>query len=144
MTDCPFCKILAGELPSSQVYQDQHCTVIMDIQPINPGHMLVLPNEHITHLTELDPELTSHLFLTARKMAAGLMDSGIEAEGFNLWLADGKAAFQEVPHAHVHVIPRFGGDGFSFDFSPRYFELPTRDELEKNAYHIRGALEKGG
>jgi histidine triad (HIT) family protein len=143
MSDCPFCKILAGELPSSEVYQDQHCTVIMDIQPINPGHMLVLPNEHVTHLTELEPDQASHLFLTAREMAAGLMDSGIEAEGFNLWLADGKAAFQEVPHAHIHVIPRFADDGFAFEFSPRYFELPTRDELEKNAYHIRQALGKG-
>ena len=141
MSECPFCKILAAELPCSEVYRDERCAVIMDIQPINPGHMLVMPIEHITHLTELEPDLSAHLFLTARKMAAGLMDSGIEAEGFNLFLADGKAARQDVPHAHIHVIPRFKGDGFSFEFSPRYFELPTRDELDKNAYFLRQALD---
>lgn len=141
MNDCPFCKILAGDLPSSEVYRDNRCTVILDIQPINPGHMLVLPNQHSTHLSELEPDLASALFLTARTAASALMDSGIQAEGYNLLLADGKAANQEVPHAHLHVIPRFEGDGFSFTFSPRYYELPTRDELDKNAFFIRQALK---
>lgn len=141
MTDCPFCKIIAGELPSSIVYQDQTCLAVMDIQPINPGHLLILPKQHREHLGELDPEISGHLLQIAQKLARALTSSGIRSEGFNLLMADGKAAGQDVPHVHLHLIPRYPGDGFEFKFSSRYFELPTRDELDKNAFFIKQALE---
>lgn len=142
MPDCPFCKILQGDLPASIVYQDDRCTALLDIQPINQGHVLVLPNEHVASLAELDPELGSHLFNLSRDLAAALRSSGFQCEGVNLLLADGKAAMQEVPHLHLHVIPRFEGDGFQFQFGSTYFELPTRDELDQNADHIRQALDR--
>jgi histidine triad (HIT) family protein len=141
MSDCPFCNILSGDLPTSTVYQDQICSAVMDIQPINPGHLLVMPNEHIEDLTSLPPDITSHIFLVAKKLALAVRQSGVECEGINLFLADGKAAMQEVPHFHLHIIPRFDDDGFGFQFSPRYAELPTREELDKNAFHIRQALQ---
>lgn len=141
MNDCLFCSILASDLESTKVYQDKECTVLMDIQPINPGHMLVIPNEHYPSLETLPIELGQHIFSVAQKIASALRNSGIQCEGVNLFLADGKAAMQEVFHFHLHVIPRFEGDGFGFQFSPRYAELPTRDELDKNAYHIQRSLE---
>lgn len=141
MNDCLFCRILANDLESTSVYQDKECTVLMDIQPINPGHMLVIPNEHHPSLETLPVDLGQHIFSVAQKMASALRNSGIQCDGVNLFLADGKAAMQEVFHFHLHVIPRFEGDGFGFQFSPRYAELPTRDELEKNAFHIQRSLE---
>jgi histidine triad (HIT) family protein len=140
MENCPFCKILTGELPSTQVYSDEICTALMDIQPFNPGHLLVIPNEHITGFSDLPTETGKHIFGIAQKLAQALQVSGIQSDGINLFLADGKAAMQEVPHFHLHIIPRFEGDGFELRFSPRYLELPTRDELEKNAHHIKQAL----
>jgi histidine triad (HIT) family protein len=140
MTDCPFCKIIAGDLIGSFVYRDEVCSAIMDIQPINPGHLLVLPNEHIPDLAGLQPETASHLLHIAQKLALAIRRSGVECAGINLFLADGKAAMQVVPHVHLHIIPRFEEDGFGFQFSPRYAELPTREELDANAYHIRQAL----
>lgn len=141
MTNCPFCKIIAGDLPSSMVYQDQTCLAVLDIQPINPGHLLILPKRHEEHLKDMDPVICGHLFQTAQKLAQALAASGIRSEGFNLLLADGDAAGQDVPHVHLHLVPRFPDDGFGFKFSPQYFELPTRDELDKNAYFIKQALE---
>ena len=141
MNDCLFCRILSNDLESTLVYEDNECAVLMDIQPINPGHMLVMPNEHHPSLETLPVDLGQHIFSVAQKMASALRNSGIQCDGVNLFLADGKAAMQEVFHFHLHVIPRFEGDGFGFQFSPRYAELPTRDELDKNAFHIQRSLE---
>ena len=142
MENCIFCSILAEELPSTTIYQDEICTGIMDIQPINPGHILIIPNEHFIGLEDLPPEIGQHIFLIGQKLALALRNSGLQCEGINLFLADGKAAMQEVFHFHLHVIPRYENDGFGFQFSPRYAELPTRDELEKNAFHIKRSFEE--
>ena len=141
MENCLFCKIIAGELEGTIVYKDEICTALMDIQPINPGHLMVIPNDHSKDLTELPPETGKHIFAIAQNLAAALRRSGIRCEGINLFLADGKAAMQEVFHFHLHVIPRYDGDGFGFQFSPRYAELPTRDELDKNGFYIKQVLE---
>lgn len=141
MENCLFCKIIAGDLEGTIVFKDEICTALMDIQPINPGHLLVIPNEHSKDLNDLPPETGMHIFSIAQNLAAALRRSGILCEGINIFLADGKAAMQEVFHFHLHVIPRFDGDGFGFQFSPRYAELPTRDELDKNAFYIKQVIE---
>jgi histidine triad (HIT) family protein len=141
MEKCPFCNIISGILAGTLLYQDEICTAIMDIQPINPGHMLIMPNLHLPDLASLPPETGKHLFAVGQKLAAALRQSGVECQGVNFLLADGKAAMQEVLHLHLHIIPRFEGDGFGFQFSPRYAELPTRDELEDIGFHIKKALE---
>ena len=140
MENCIFCSILAGDLPSTIIYQDDICTGFMDIQPINSGHMIIIPNQHYIGLDDLPQETGQHIFTVGQKLARALKDSGLQCEGINFFLADGKAAMQEVFHFHLHVIPRYDGDGFGFQFSPRYAELPTRDELEKNAFHIKRSL----
>ncbi len=141
MTDCIFCKILAGELPASIVYQDDICTAFMDIQPVNPGHVLVIPKVHATNLSELNPETGGHLFRVGQQVAAALYASGVPCEGVNFFLADGAPAGQEVFHVHLHVFPRFEGDGFGLKFSPKYFQLPERDELDLVAERIRERLK---
>jgi histidine triad (HIT) family protein len=131
---------LAGKLPSSIIYQDDRCTTFMDIQPVNPGHVLVIPNTHVTYLADLNEEIGADMFRIAKRVAAALHSSGIRCEGVNLLLADGEAAGQEVFHVHLHVIPRYRGDGFGFKFSSTYSNRPNRAELDAVAERVRKML----
>ncbi len=140
MDDCVFCGILAGSLPASIVTRDAGCTAFMDIQPINAGHVLVVPDDHAASLADLPQDAGALLFRTARKVSVALYASGLRCEGVNLFLADGEAAGQEVFHVHLHVIPRFEGDGFGLTFGPDYAYRPGREDLERAARRIRGAL----
>jgi histidine triad (HIT) family protein len=140
MGNCVFCDILAGKLPSSIVYRDEICSAFMDIQPVNPGHLLVISNEHAAGLANLDPDVGAHMFTVAQRIAGALRDSGLRCEGVNLFAADGAAAGQEVFHVHLHVIPRFRGDGFGFRFGPKYGQRPPRSNLDDLAARIRSAL----
>ncbi len=140
MEDCVFCDILTSRLPSSMVYEDETCSVFMDIQPINAGHLLVIPSRHTSSLSELDPEAGAHMFAVAQRLAQALRGSGVRCQGVNLFVADGAAAGQEVPHVHIHVIPRYRGDGFGFRFGPAYGQRPPRSELDEIAAQIRDAL----
>jgi histidine triad (HIT) family protein len=140
MASCVFCNILAGREPASFVYRDDFCAAFMDIQPINPGHLLVIPNQHADSLAELDEETGAQIFRVGQRFAAALRKSGIHCQGINLYLADGAAAGQDVFHVHLHVIPRFQGDGFHIHFSPSYYRLPERSELDDIAGNIRTNL----
>ena len=139
MLDCVFCEILAGRLASSRLYQDERCTAFMDIQPVNPGHLLVVPNVHAAFLADLDEETGAQMFRVAQRLAGALRRSGVRCEGVNFWLADGEAALQEVFQAHLHVLPRYAHDGFGFRFGPTYFQRPDRAELDAIAGQIRAA-----
>ena len=140
MTTCIFCDILAGEQESSMVYQDETCSAFMDIRPVNAGHLLVVPHGHAPRLVDLEPEAGAHMFVVAQRIAQALRKSGLRCEGVNLFLADGAAAGQEVFHVHLHVIPRFRGDGFGFRFGPQYGQRPLRSQLDSLAARIRDAL----
>jgi histidine triad (HIT) family protein len=111
----------------------------MDIQPVNPGHVLVVSTEHASSIGELDSETAAHLMKIAQLMTKALRSSGLRCEGVNLFLADGQAAGQEVFHAHLHVFPRYRGDGFGLRFGPHYVKRP-RMELDEAARQIRQAL----
>jgi histidine triad (HIT) family protein len=140
-TDCIFCGIVAKQVPSTVVYEDDEIIAFLDIRPINPGHTLVIPKNHTANLEELDPELGGRLFKVAGRVAAALRKSGLRAEGINVWLADGKAAFQEVPHIHIHVIPRFEGDGLRVQAGPDYGTTPPAKEMQEQGEKIRKALK---
>jgi histidine triad (HIT) family protein len=140
-TDCIFCKILAGELEVSLVYQDAVCSAFMDIQPVNPGHLLVIPNRHAAYLADLKEEEGAQMFRIALRLAVALRESGVKCEGVNFFLADGEAAMQEVFHVHLHVFPRYREDGFGLKFAPTYFRKPERKELNEVAEKIRNVLE---
>jgi len=141
MSDCIFCRILAGELPASFVYRDAVCAAFMDIQPVNTGHLLVVPVRHGAHLADVDTETAAHIMRVAQAAAAALRASGLPCEGINFFLADGEAAMQEVFHVHLHVLPRFRGDGFGLKFSPEYYtRRPARAELDRAAEMLRSRM----
>ena len=138
---CVFCGILAGSVPASVVLEDEETVAFLDISPITPGHTLVVPRGHAASLAELAPEAGAAVFRTAMSVAAALRRTGLQVDGVNLLLSDGAAAGQEVPHVHLHVVPRFPGDGLQIRTASRE---PTRSELEANAAAIRTALERPG
>ena len=136
---CIFCNILAGSAPASFVYRGDSVAAFMDIQPITPGHLLVVPLAHAASLAELDPEAGAQLFRAGQLLAGALRQSGLRCEGVNFFLADGAAAGQDVWHVHLHVIPRFKGDGFGFRLPPGYDTIrPDRASLDE----MRGKSEK--
>ena len=138
---CILCDIVAGRAEASFVYRDSRVCVFLDIQPINPGHLLVVPIEHAASLEELQEEDSIQLFEVGRQLASALRRSQLRCEGVNLFLADGEAAGQDVFHVHLHVFPRFAGDGFGFTFAPHYTKRPKRAELDRVAGLVRTALE---
>lgn len=136
---CIICKLLDGSEPASFVYRDDRGAAFMDIQPVNPGHVLIVPNEHAPFMGDLDPETAAHLMRIAHRLTAALRMSGLRCEGVNLFLADGEAAMQEVFHVHLHVFPRYRGDGFGLRFRPDYVRRP-REELDVAARQLQQVL----
>ncbi|PIQ77227.1 HIT family protein [Candidatus Peregrinibacteria bacterium CG11_big_fil_rev_8_21_14_0_20_46_8] len=130
MKNCTFCKIITGDLPSSKIYEDKELLAFLDIQPVNKGHVLVIPKQHKELMTELDDKILGSMIALSKKINQAMRKSDIKLEGINLFLADGEAAGQEVFHAHLHVIPRFKNDGFGFTFPEGYTNKPSRDELD--------------
>ena len=137
--NCVFCKIVAGELPVSKVYEDDLLLGLMTIGPVTPGHAMVIPKEHVPFFNDLDPEVGAHLFQVTQKLAQAIRESGLRCEGINLFLADGEAAFQEIFHFHLHVFPRYEGDPFKLVAD--WDDHPPREDLDHNAELIRKAFE---
>lgn len=135
---CIFCEILAGNSPASFTYQDDTVVAFMDVQPITHGHMLVVPREHAELMANLNDAVAMRTFRVARQLSA-IARSTLGAGGVNLFVADGETAFQDVPHFHVHVIPRYPKDGFGLTFPSKYGQPPSRAELETIASAIRAA-----
>ena len=115
-TDCVFCKIRDGELPSMRVYEDDHTLAIMDINPLNAGHCLVITKAHAPTLWDAKPEDLQAAIATAQKVAVALK-TAVKPDGLNMLQANGAAAFQSVPHFHLHLIPRWANDGKGFDWT---------------------------
>ena len=133
--DCIFCQIVAGEAEASIVHDDGDILAFMDIRPVTPGHLLVIPKRHAPYLADLDEATGARMFMVAQRLAAALRASGLRCEGANLFLADGEAANQEVFHVHLHVFPRFAGD--TFRISADWSVTPSRSELDAQAERIR-------
>jgi diadenosine tetraphosphate (Ap4A) HIT family hydrolase len=132
MTDCLFCRLVAGQAEASVVYEDEQAVTLMDIQPVVRGHLLVVPRRHATNLADLDAEDGAQLFRIGQLAAAALRGSELRCEGVNFFLADGEAAGQDVFHVHLHVFPRHKGDGFGLQLPPDYSVRP-RAELDETA-----------
>jgi len=139
MVDCEFCKIVAGDAPSSVVYQNDRTLAMMTLRPMIRGHTLVIPKKHAASLSEMGYKTGGELFEVGMKIAEALRASKIESEGINFWLADGEAAGQEVFHVHLHVLPRSETDGISLE-GPR-LDL-NRSEMDSDAEIIKGNLNK--
>jgi diadenosine tetraphosphate (Ap4A) HIT family hydrolase len=137
MSDCVFCAILRGDQPGSLFYADDEVVGLLDINPVTEGHALIIPRRHAADLAALDEATGQRLWTVAQRTAAALRASGLRCEGVNLFLADGAAAFQEVFHVHLHVFPRYAGDGFTLnaDWSHR----PPREALDATALALGAA-----
>ena len=137
--DCVFCGIVHGSVPSSQLVDTEAVLAFMDIDPVTPGHMLVISKEHLPRLADLSEEVAAEMFSVARRLAAAVRRTDLRCEGVNLFYADGEAAFQEVFHSHLHVIPRFAGDGFVI--TANWGSDPERAELDAIAAKIVATID---
>ncbi len=134
--DCVFCKIRDGQIPSVKLYEDQRTLAFMDINPLNPGHCLVVTKAHAATIFEADPA-DLHAAITAAKKVAAAVRSAMQADGLNVLQANGAAAFQSVPHFHLHVIPRWTNDGKGLDWESVQGDMA---EIRKNSERILAAL----
>ena len=138
--DCIFCAIVAGSAPASIVYDDVELLAFMDIRPVTPDHLLIIPKRHAPYLADLDEATGAQMFTLAMRLAGALRASGLRCEGINLFLADGEAAFQEVFHTHLHVFPRFVGD--TFRIAADWSITPSRAELDEIAARVQAGMPK--
>jgi histidine triad (HIT) family protein len=132
--DCIFCKVLAGEIPSERIYEDEHAIAVMDINPWTRGHAVVFPRKHAPNVFEIEDGELEHVAVAAKRVATKMRDA-LGCDGVNLLQSNGRAAWQTIFHLHVHVIPRYEDDPL---------ELPTRpepaepEELAAVAREVRG------
>ncbi len=129
MAECIFCRIADGGVPAAKLIETDSVTSFMDLNPVNPGHSLVIPRRHATSLLELTDEELRDIILTVGRVAAAVRDA-TNSSAFNVLQNDGRAAGQVVQHVHVHVIPRRAGDGFAFGWRQLSYK-----EGEMNALH---------
>jgi histidine triad (HIT) family protein len=139
MSDCVFCRIVAGQIPSTRVYEDEVTLAFMDIGQVNPGHVLVTVKPHAENLYALDGRQAAAVASTAVRVARGIRDA-FAPQGLSVYQANGKAAGQTVFHYHVHLVPRYEGDGMALSWPVKN---PPRDKLEEHAARIREKLAKG-
>jgi diadenosine tetraphosphate (Ap4A) HIT family hydrolase len=135
--NCVFCAIVSGGAPATYLHQDDLVIAFMDIRPVQPGHLLVVPRKHAELIPELDEASLSRLWAVATDLNRALRRTSLPVEAVSVYVADGEAAGQEVPHVHIHLIPRHARDGFGFRFPPGYGFQPERAELERLARGIR-------
>jgi histidine triad (HIT) family protein len=134
MENCIFCKIIAGEIPSTTVYEDEDFKAILDVNPAAEGHVIILPKKHAANIFELDDEDAAKILPVAKKIATALKKT-YQCDGVNILQNNGEAAGQTVFHLHVHVIPRYAGDTVNIGWKPG--ETP---DLERIAGEIKKNL----
>lgn len=137
MTDCIFCKILAGEIPCFKVYEDDDTLAFMDINPVHPGHVLVIPREHSANVFEVSDAAIAATAKSARRVAVAVRAT-LEPDGMNLLQCNGEAAAQSVQHFHMHVLPRVMDDGASLNWA---LKPGNMDDIGALAQRIGQAIE---
>ena len=141
---CIFCKIVRREAPASIVREDAFTLAFMDIQPMNTGHVLVIPKAHAEYVEDLPAGSAGPILEAAKEVSRALRASGIRCEAVSFYLANGKEAGQEVFHTHMHVIPRWRGDGLGFRVRRDRDRVADRTELDTLAAKIRAAMGRSG
>ena len=128
MSECIFCRIANGEIPSATLYEDDDFRVILDLGPASKGHALILPKSHAANIYELPDELAGKAMVLAKKMA-GRMTEALECDGFNIVQNNGEVAGQTVFHFHMHLSPRYEGDQVNVTWKPGTLTDEVRDEI---------------
>ena len=136
MTDCVFCRIRDGQVPSMKIFEDDKTLVFMDINPVNPGHCLVVTKAHAPSLYEAEVEDLQAAIATAQRVALAIREA-LEPDGLNMLQANGVAAFQSVLHYHLHLIPRWTNDGKGFDWR---LVPEDREQIMKVGERLRALL----
>ncbi len=136
MTDCVFCMIVRGEIPSTKVLEDEHTIAFMDIGHVNPGHTIVALKAHVETIYGLDDTQASAIFRMATRIAKAAKKA-LSPAGMTLLQANEAAGWQTVPHFHLHVLPRHDNDGAALTWPAKQ---PPREDLERYAAQIRAAL----
>ena len=126
--DCIFCKIAAGEIPSATIYEDGDFRVILDLGPAARGHALILPKAHYADLYEIPEELAAKAMILAKKIASA-GKKALHCDGYNIVQNNGEAAGQTVFHFHIHVIPRYNGDGAGISWTPGTLTEEDKEEI---------------
>lgn len=140
MTDCIFCKIIEGTIPSAKIYENEHVYAFMDIMPVTKGHVLLIPKKHLENIYEFSDEDAAHLFAAAPKIANALKNE-FELVGMNLLNNNGAPAGQAVFHFHLHFIPRYDEtDGVRLAWQTKESEFTT-ERIRELANGIREQLE---
>lgn len=135
MDDCLFCKIIRKEIPATVVHENHRVIVFMDIKPVNPGHLLVVPKAHFEDYASTSEEALREMAVAAKRMGKAVMEA-LGAPGFNIAVNNGRVAGQLVGHVHVHVIPRFEGDGHE-----QWHGAPYKDgEMQEVANQLKLAI----
>ena len=125
---CVFCAIVAGRAPALRIHEDDDYLAILDIQPFTRGHTLVIPKAHTVDLTDTPAQTLAGMAALGQRIARAARASGLHADGNNIAVNDGKAAFQSVFHIHLHVVPRRDGDKLSFAKGMLLRRDPDREE----------------
>jgi len=135
--NCIFCKIIDGEIPCEKVYEDDKVLAFMDINPLNDGHLLIIPKAHAATIHDISEDDFTAVMSATHKLAAAVGKS-LNPDGINLLQLNGKAANQVVPHLHVHIVPRWTEDGITIS----QWEIVPGDmnKVKEVAEQIRGAL----
>lgn len=129
--DCIFCKIAKGEIHSATVYEDSHFTVIPDVNPATKGHCLIIPKEHFDNIYDLDGETAGKLFALATCIARAMRDA-LKCDGLNLVQNNGEIAGQTVNHFHLHLIPRYEGDGLNLNWPQQEISAEQLEEIRQS------------
>lgn len=128
---CVFCAIVAGLAPAIRIHEDDDYLAILDIRPFTRGHTLVIPKAHTVDLTDTPPQTLAGMAALGQRIAKAARTSGLHADGNNIAVNDGKAAFQSVFHIHLHVVPRRDGDKLSFAKGMLLRRDPDREETAR-------------
>ena len=136
MDSCVFCKIVAKQIPATVVHEDEHTLAFMDIGQVNPGHVLVAVKRHAENIFELDEAPGAAAFRAAARVARAIR-AAFSPQGLSVYQANGKAAGQTVFHFHIHLVPRYDGDGMELTWPVKN---PPREKLGEYADKIRAKL----
>lgn len=135
-SECIFCKIIAGNAPAHKIYEDEQVVAFLDVKPINPGHALVATKEHYPNIYETPDEVIKDLAVVTKNIAIAVKKA-VNADGTNFHVNNDPAAGQVVFHTHIHVIPRYEGDGYTLWHGKGEYE---EGEAQKMAEAISAAI----
>lgn len=128
MSDCIFCKIANGEIPSATLYEDEDFRVILDLGPASKGHALILPKAHAANIYEISDDMAAKAMILAKKMTTKMTEA-LKCDGFNIVQNNGEPAGQTVFHFHMHLIPRYEGDQVGITWKPGTLTDEVKNEI---------------